>query len=117
MKKDKRDFYHSKKWKLKRKSIMRRDGYMSQEAKRFGKRIPGDIVHHIFPRDIFPEYELADWNLITVTADEHNKIHDRMTGDLTQKGMELLERTARKRGMDLEQIRERMAEASRALQM
>lgn len=108
-------FYKTKAWKIKREKILRRDGYMSGLAKRYGRRIPGETVHHILPRDVFPEYQLADWNLVTVTRDEHNKLHDRMTGELTQEGVDLLKRTARKQGLNEDEILRRLAEGSGTL--
>lgn len=89
---------------------------MSAESRRYGKRVPGETVHHIFPRDIFPEYQLADWNLVTITSAEHNQMHERNTGALTETGLELLKRTARKRGMDLDAVLDRMARSSGPLQ-
>lgn len=60
----------------------------------------GNIVHHIFPRDQFPEYEFCDWNLITVSLATRNTLHDRNTNALTDEGMRLLIRTARKQGIE-----------------
>lgn len=107
-----KDFYHTKAWKIKRKRILRRDGYMSALSKRYGKRIVGETVHHILPRDIFPEYQMEDWNLITLSNQEHNRMHDRVTGDLTDEGMELLRRTVRAKGMNEDGILERISERS-----
>ena len=106
------DFYHSKRWERLREAILRRDGYMSQLSKRYGKRIPASTVHHIFPREDFPEYQYQEWNLISVTHDEHNGLHDRTTGKLSSDGLELLKRTARKRGMNLDGILERLSEGT-----
>lgn len=92
-------FYKSVRWQRKRAAILRRDGYMCQVSLRFGKRITADTVHHIFPKDDYPEYALADWNLIAVSRKIHDELHDRTTGTLTKKGMELLERTARRKGI------------------
>lgn len=99
-------FYKSKRWKSKRAAILRRDGYMCQLSKRYGKRIPANTVHHIFPRDKFPEYSLANWNLISVSHEMHNELHDRGTGELTSKGRELLARTARKNNISIEEEEE-----------
>ena len=109
------NFYKTKAWKKKRETILRRDGYMSALAKRYGRRVPGETVHHIFPLEYFPEYRLEAWNLITITRDEHNKLHDRMTGSLSKEGVDLLRRTARKRGMDEDRILERISEETGAL--
>ena len=72
---------------------------MCQISKRYGKMIPATVVHHVFPRDEFPEYQWEPWNLISVSEGAHNSLHDRVTNALTPKGVELLKRTARKNGM------------------
>ena len=93
------DFYKSSKWIALRNSILRRDGYMCQLSKRFGKLKQAEIVHHIFPREDFPEYQYAPWNLISITRSVHKDLHDQNTGELTQAGLELLRRTALKNGI------------------
>ena len=92
-------FYESTKWKRKRAAILRRDGYKCQLSKRYGKSVEATTVHHIFPLEDYPEYALCDWNLISLSAKQHDTLHDRATGRLTAKGMELLRRTARARGI------------------
>lgn len=93
------DFLVSKVWLAKRQKIMRRDGYMCQYAKRYGKSEPGYIVHHIFPRSEFPEYALEDWNLITVSMKAHKTLE--ADGGLTDEGVAWLRRVARKRNIEL----------------
>lgn len=90
------DYYHSKRWKKIRELVLRRDGYMSQLAKRYGKRVQADTVHHIFPREDYPEYQWEMWNLISVTHEEHEKLHDRETGKLSDEGEALMQRTKMK---------------------
>lgn len=89
-------------WTHKREVILRRDGYIDQVAKRYGKIIEADTVHHIFPREFYPEYEWENWNLISVSKKTHNELHDRESHELTEKGKELMRRTARKRGIQLD---------------
>ena len=72
---------------------------MDQELRRYGKAVPADTVHHIFPAEDYPEYRWSDWNLISLASKTHNEMHDRNTNKLTDKGIELLKRTARKRGI------------------
>lgn len=95
------DFYDSKKWIEKKSRILRRDGYMCQISKRYGKMIPAELVHHIFPLDEFPEYALEDWNLISVSLKVHNTLHDRQTNRLTEEGRQLLERIARRNNIEV----------------
>lgn len=68
---------------------------MCQLSKRFGKFRQAEMVHHIFPREEFPQYEFDRWNLISITRSEHKKLHDQNTGELTEAGRDLLVRTAR----------------------
>lgn len=82
-------FYKSKKWRLKREKILKRDGYMCQISKRYGKRIDADTVHHIYPLSDYPEYAFCDWNLISVSNKMHNTLHDRNTNKLTAEGEKL----------------------------
>lgn len=71
---------------------MRRDDYMCQLSKRYGKRVPAEVVHHIYPVDEYPEYAYCLWNLISLTRKQHNRLHDRNTGALTAEGIALQRR-------------------------
>ena len=95
------EFYVSEKWKRKRLAILKRDGYIDQIEKRYGKTKEATIVHHIFPLAEYPEYRMSDWNLISVSMGTHNRLHDRETDELTDMGVELLIRTARKNNIPL----------------
>lgn len=90
--------YTSGKWKRKREKILRRDNYICQISKRYGKIEPATIVHHIYPAKTYPQYEWCDWNLISVSTSTHNKLENRTTGELTALGKELMRRT--KPGVD-----------------
>ena len=93
-------FYKSKRWQRLRKAGLARDGYQCQESKRYGKALPATTVHHIFPREDYPQYQWESWNLISLSADVHDQMHNRTTRELTQQGLELLERTATKYGIE-----------------
>ena len=67
--------YKSKKWKQKQKSIMRRDGYMCQMCKRYGKNVQASVVHHIKHVDEYPELAYTSSNLISLCSACHNKLH------------------------------------------
>lgn len=84
-----------------RSHILKRDGYQSQISKRFGKNREAEVVHHVFPREEFPEYAFEEWNLISVTRREHNSLHYRDTDELTEEGVELLRRIARKNNIPI----------------
>jgi len=93
-------FYKTAKWKRKRENVLRRDKYQCQISRRFGRIVQADTVHHILPRDEYPQYELCDWNLISLSAKEHNKMHDRMTNELTREGRRLANEILRKRKIE-----------------
>ena len=94
-------YYKSKRWQRLRESVLRRDGYLCQVSKRYGKRAGATMVHHVFPREEFPEYQWEPWNLVSLAGDVHDQMHDRVTGALTEKGAELLRRIARKNGVEI----------------
>ena len=85
--------YKDKRWRDLAARAMRRDGYMCQLSKRYGKQVPAELVHHIYPVDEYPEYGYYLWNLISLSNAEHNKLHDRDTGELTAAGVALMRRT------------------------
>ena len=92
-KQERAKFYKSKKWKNKCKVILKRDRYRCQLSKRYGKQVDAEIVHHIYPLSVYPEYRLKSWNLIAVSRSEHNRLHNRATGELTDYGRQLMHRT------------------------
>lgn len=94
-------FYKNKKWLHVREMALRRDGYQCQLSKRYGKIVQANTVHHIFPRDEYPEYSYELWNLISLTTEMHNTLHDRLTNKLTSEGIDLLRRTARRYKIDV----------------
>lgn len=85
--------YHCSKWKKKRSRILRKDRYRCQIAKWFGKSEEANTVHHIYPAKDYPEYAWCDWNLISVSHASHNKLENRKTGELTQLGKWLMNKT------------------------
>lgn len=56
-------------------------------------------MHHIFPREMFPQYEWEPWNLISVCQEKHDSLHARESHELTEAGKDLLRKTARKNGI------------------
>jgi 5-methylcytosine-specific restriction endonuclease McrA len=95
-------FYKSKRWKRLRNAVLARDGYRCQQSARFGKNVPANTVHHIFPREDYPEYQWQPWNLVSLSSSAHDRMHDRGTRELTALGREWLERTARKQGIEID---------------
>ena len=88
-------FYRSTKWLKKREHILKRDGYQDQLEKRAGKRVPAEVVHHIFPREQYPEYQWDDWNLISISRETHRSLH-LYSGILSPLGEMLKKETAKK---------------------
>ena len=103
MKKTANEFLKSKQWTTKQKNIMRRDGYIDQYVKRTeGRTVQADLVHHILPKEEFPQYALADWNLIAVSRKTHMKVlHNPINGALTKEGQRLMIETAWINGVKL----------------
>lgn len=89
------NFYLSKRWRDKREHILKRDGYQDQLEKRAGKSVPAVMVHHIFPREQYPQYALSDWNLISLSIETHNSLH-LFNGNLSPLGEKLKKETAEK---------------------
>ena len=87
--------YNTSKWKRLARAIMRRDNYMCQLSKRYGKSVPAEVVHHIYPADEYPEYAYEPWNLIALSRKMHNTLHDRNTDALTAEGIALMTRAKR----------------------
>lgn len=50
-------------------------------------------MHHIWPAEDFPEYAWARWNLIALSLEAHNAMHDRTTGKLSPIGEALRRKT------------------------
>lgn len=72
---------------------MRMDGYRDVIAARYGRAEEATTVHHIYPSGQYPEYAWADWNLISVSQGTHNKLENRVTGELTEEGKRLMRKT------------------------
>lgn len=84
--------YTGARWKALAAKAMRRDGYMCQLSKRYGKQVQAEVVHHIYPVDEYPEYAYCLWNLISLSRAAHNRLHDRNTDKLTAEGVALMRR-------------------------
>jgi 5-methylcytosine-specific restriction endonuclease McrA len=84
--------YKTKRWERKRVAVLRRDEYLCQEEKRYGKNIAANTVHHIYPVEKYPELALVAWNLLSLCTECHNKMHDRNTGEVTELGKQWQER-------------------------
>lgn len=85
-------FYKTKQWLRKRSIVLRRDEYLCRECKRYGKTTQANTVHHVMPLEQYPEYRLTTDNLLSLCNTCHNTMHDRITNQLTEKGMLWLNR-------------------------
>jgi 5-methylcytosine-specific restriction protein A len=73
-------FYKSKAWRNKREYILKRDGYMCQECRKYGKNTEAKIVHHIIELEDDWTQRLKNNNLVSVCASCHNKQHPEKGG-------------------------------------
>lgn len=97
-------FYDTKKWIRLRESVLVAAEYKDQLALREGRMLPAQTVHHIFPRDKYPEYELQRWNLIAVSMETHNLLHNRLDRGLSPLGWDLLVETAQRHGIPISRL-------------
>jgi 5-methylcytosine-specific restriction protein A len=86
------NFYKTPAWKRKRLIILRRDGYLCRECKRYGKTTEATTVHHAKPLELYPELRLNNQNLLSLCAACHDKMHDRISNELTMLGLEWIKR-------------------------
>ena len=85
--------YKSPRWTRLRARVLREAEYRCQWSARYGKRVQATHVHHIWPAEDFPEYAWSRWNLIALSQEAHNAMHDRTTGKLTAAGEALRRKT------------------------
>lgn len=79
-------FHKQPKWIRKREVILRRDQYMCRHCKRYGKTTQAEMVHHIYPVEDYPHLGLVNENLISLCNKCHEKMHNRIAGELTKVG-------------------------------
>jgi len=89
-------FYKSRKWRRTRELILKRDKYQCQEAKRFGQYEEATTVHHIYQLEEYPALAYKEWNLISVSCNRHDKLHDRKSGGVTEAGKNWQKKRERK---------------------
>lgn len=85
-------FYKKQSWERKRAVILRRDEYLCQECKRYGRSASANTVHHIYPLEEYPHLAFVSDNLISLCAVCHERMHDRQTGELTERGQQWMRR-------------------------
>jgi 5-methylcytosine-specific restriction endonuclease McrA len=87
--------YLTTQWRRLRLSVLRRDSFMCQDCVRKGISKEADTVHHIEPGVSELFYDTT--NLISLCASCHDRMHNRMTGELTAEGTKWVRR--RRRGL------------------
>lgn len=85
--------YNAPRWRRLRSRVLREAGYRCQHFKRYGKRVEACHVHHIWPVEDYPQFAWCRWNLIALSQEAHNMMHDRRTGKLSAIGEALRRRT------------------------
>lgn len=88
-------FYKTKRRKKLREAILMRDKYMCQDSLRYGQSVEANTVHHIFPVEEYPELFYNPYNLISLSTKAHNKMHNRITNEISPYGKKLQERFRR----------------------
>lgn len=78
--------YHSRRWRRVREKALKLSGYQCQESKRYGVTREATTVHHIWPAEQYPEYAWCLWNLLPLTRENHDAMHDRASRQLTSLG-------------------------------
>lgn len=86
--------YTTARWRRLRSAVLRRDKYLCREALRYGRRVEATFVHHVWPAEDYPEYAWSPWNLISLSKDAHNAMHDRVTHKLSPLGESWRRRTS-----------------------
>ncbi len=67
--------YKSPKWETCRARALRRDGYICQRCKRYGRIRAATTVHHMKPVEEYPELAYDLDNLESLCEQCHNKTH------------------------------------------
>lgn len=88
--------YKTKQWQELRQYALIRDEYICQYYKGFGKIVPAEMVHHVYPADKYPELFYNPNNLVSLSNKAHNKMHNRESDELTEDGLLLQRRYRRK---------------------
>lgn len=96
------DLYNTSKWLHIREAVLRRDRYYCKQCLRYGRLSNATTVHHILPREWFPELQTTGWNLIALCGECHNKMHDRDSHGLTEDGLRWAKRISREHRKETE---------------
>jgi|SRR5690625_1319520 len=89
-------FYGRVQWTRVRSNILRRDEYMCRECRRFGRTTEATHVHHIFPIETHWELRTNRDNLVSLCNVCHEKMHNRITNEITKVGNQWQEKIKNK---------------------
>lgn len=84
--------YNSPRWRKLRQSVLYRDSYTCQYFKRFGLIRQAHTVHHVIPVRERPDLQWESALMVSLSAEAHNKMHDRDSDNLTDEGKALANR-------------------------
>lgn len=80
--------YTDKRWQLLRERVLLRDKFRCRDSARYSPvPVTATTVHHVWPAEEFPGWAWCSWNLISLSQEAHNAMHDRKTGKLTERGL------------------------------
>ena len=79
--------YNSARHKRWREKVLRRAGYLCEECKRYGRRTPATVAHHIKHADEYPELRFIVSNGRALCNACHNKEHPEKARKAFQPGM------------------------------
>src|SRR5690625_1976840 len=82
------NFHSTARWQRRRSIRLRKDGYLCMECRRYGRTTQATTVHHIFPIETNWELRNNINNLVSLCNKCHEAMHNRQTGEVTEKGIE-----------------------------
>ena len=88
--------YNSPRWQRLKEKVLRRDDYLCQNCKRYGKHKQAQHVHHVNPAEKYVTLRYNPYNLISLCQSCHNEMHERTQHELSDKGEQLRQRINRK---------------------
>jgi len=89
-------FYKTKRWQRKRLVVLKRDEFRCREAARFGQVVEANTVHHCIPITERPDLKQDERNLISLSEENHERMHIKYTFELSKLGEEWKARTLKR---------------------